>query len=63
LLDETRRNAAREQLIGEITVKIRETLDIETVAKTATEEIRKALDLPEVNIHLGKPTTDTEPRS
>jgi GAF domain-containing protein len=63
LLEETQRSATREQLIGEITLKIRETLDIETIAKTATEEIRKALDLPEVNIHLGNSTKDVQPRS
>jgi GAF domain-containing protein/HAMP domain-containing protein len=63
LLEETQRSATREHLIGEITLKIRETLDIETIAKTATEEIRKALDLPEVNIHLGNSTKDAQPRS
>jgi GAF domain-containing protein/HAMP domain-containing protein len=63
LLDETRRSATREQLIGEITRKIRETLDIETIAKTATQEIREALDLSEVKVHLGNPTKDVQPRS
>jgi GAF domain-containing protein/HAMP domain-containing protein len=60
LLDESRRTATREQVIGEITAKIRETLDIETIAKTATEEIRQALDLSEVSIHLGSHTPDQE---
>ena len=63
LLDETRRSANREQLIGEITRKIRETLDIETIAKTATQEIREALDLSEVKVHLGNPTKDVQSRS
>ncbi len=49
--------AAREQLTGEVTTRIRETMDIETIIKTASEEIRKALNLPEVVIRLGEPTT------
>jgi GAF domain-containing protein/HAMP domain-containing protein len=53
LLQETRLTAAREQIIGEITTKIRETLDIDTVAKSTAEELRKTLNLPKVTIQLG----------
>ena len=58
LLDESRRTAAREQLIGEITTKIRETLDIETIARTATDEIRRALDLSEVTLNISNEKPD-----
>jgi len=60
---ETQLTAIREQTTREATSRLRETLDIETIIKTATEEIRKALDLPEVTIRLGKPSSDPSPRS
>lgn len=48
--------AVREKLTGEVTARIRETLDMETVLRTAAQELRQALNLPEVSIRLGKPT-------
>jgi len=53
LLDETQRRATQERLVGEITARMRETLDIETVLKTATDQMRRALDLSEVEVRLG----------
>ncbi len=53
LLDQTRADAVRDQLLSEVTSHVRRTLDMETVLKTAAEEIRRALDLPEVVIRLG----------
>jgi GAF domain-containing protein len=52
LLDETQRRAAREQLVGEVTGRVRETLDMETVLKVAAQELRQSLGLPEVVIRL-----------
>ncbi len=52
LHQDTQRRAARERLIGEVTARIRETLDLETMLKTAAQEMRQALDLPEVVIRL-----------
>ncbi len=52
LLDETQRRAAREQLVGEVTARVRETLDMETVLKVAAQELRRSLGLPEVVIRL-----------
>ena len=57
LYQDTQQRAAREQLTGEVTTRIRETMDIETIIKTASEEIRKALNLPEVVIRLGEPSS------
>jgi len=54
LYQDTQRRAAREQLTGEVTSRIRETLNIETVLQTAAYEIRKALNLAEVEIRLGE---------
>ncbi|MFL7792056.1 MAG: substrate-binding domain-containing protein, partial [Anaerolineae bacterium] len=52
LLDETQRRAAREQLVGEVTARVRETLDMDTVLKVAVQELRQALGLSEVVIRL-----------
>jgi GAF domain-containing protein len=52
LLEETQRRAAREQLIGEITGHMRQTLDVETVLKTAVDEIYRVLELKEMTAWL-----------
>jgi len=52
LVDETQRRAARERLAGEVTARMRETLDLETVLRTALEEMYRALNLDEVVIRL-----------
>jgi GAF domain-containing protein len=52
LLQESQQRAARERLTVEITARLRETLDVETVLKTAVDEIYKALGLDELSIHL-----------
>jgi GAF domain-containing protein len=57
LYQDAQRRAARERLIGDVTARMRETLDLETVLKTAAHEVRQALDLPEVVVRLAtKPT-------
>jgi GAF domain-containing protein/CHASE3 domain sensor protein len=53
LLDETQRRAARERLVGEITDRMRETLDVDTVLRTAVREMRQILDLAEAEVRLG----------
>jgi GAF domain-containing protein len=52
LFEETQRRAARERLTGEVAARIRQTLDLDTVLKTAAEEIRQALGVPEVVVRL-----------
>jgi GAF domain-containing protein len=54
LLEETRYRAERERLVGKITARMRETLDLETVLMTAAQEIRQELDLPEVVVRLAR---------
>ncbi len=53
LFEDTQRRAIQEQLTSEITSRMRETLDIETVLQTATRELRNSLNLAEVEIRLG----------
>ncbi len=52
LYQDSQRRAIREQLIGEITRRMRETLDVDTVLRTATNEIYEALKLDEVVLRL-----------
>jgi GAF domain-containing protein len=61
LYQDTVRRAAQEQLIGEATGRIRESLDIETVLKTIASEIRQALDLDTLVIRLATPEMDDSP--
>jgi GAF domain-containing protein len=52
LYQDTQRRAARERLTSQVTARMREVLDMETVLKTAVQEVRQALGLPEVVIRL-----------
>jgi len=49
---DTQRRAAQERMVGEVTARMRETLDVEAVVKTAADEIYKALELEQVVIRL-----------
>lgn len=55
LFQTTQQAALREQLTGEVTGRIRQTLDIQTVLRTAVQEIQRTLSLPEVVISLSAP--------
>jgi GAF domain-containing protein len=61
LLEETRKRAQREQLIGEIASRMHETLDLDTILKTTAQELQQALDLKEAEIRLR--LSQTEPIS
>ncbi len=58
LYQDTQRRATHEQLIGEVTARMRETLDMDTILKTAAQEARRILDLPEVVIRLTARSVD-----
>ncbi len=64
LLDETQRRAARERLTGEITARMRESLNMERVLQTAAREFGDALNAAEINIRLvsGQPNETEEGR-
>jgi GAF domain-containing protein len=58
LVERTRQRANREQAISNITARVRETLDLDTVLRTSAREIQKALNLHEAEVRLiphGKP--------
>jgi GAF domain-containing protein/HAMP domain-containing protein len=63
LLEETQRRAAQEQVAGEITSRMRETLDIETVLKTAASEMRRAFGLDRIVVRLAKEEADKKSAS
>jgi GAF domain-containing protein/HAMP domain-containing protein len=52
LFDETRKQAEKERIVGEITTRMRETMNVEAVMQTAADEIYKLLDLEKVAIHF-----------
>jgi GAF domain-containing protein len=52
LLEETQSNAQRELMISEISNRVRETLDLETVLKTSAIELQTTLGLEEAEVHL-----------
>lgn len=59
LYDATQQRAANERLISDLTAEIRESLDMETILRTAAARLREELDLPELTIRL----TEQKPRN
>lgn len=60
LYEETQKRAEGERIIGEVTSRLRETLDIDTVLKTAAVEMRSVLDLAEVEVCLTSQTAQNQ---
>jgi GAF domain-containing protein len=58
LFETIQQRAAKEQLIGGITSRMRESLDIKTVLNTAVQEIRNSLDLYDVSVQFEQPVED-----
>jgi GAF domain-containing protein len=52
LIESTRERAKREQIISDISTRVRESLDLELVLRTSAREIQKALNLQEAEICL-----------
>ncbi len=55
LLEETQRRASEEQLVREVATNIHATLDMDTVLRTAAQEIYRALDLEMAEVLLNIP--------
>ncbi|MBN2548966.1 MAG: GAF domain-containing protein [Anaerolineales bacterium] len=58
LYAETQQRAEQERLIGEVTSRMRTSMDVEAVLQTAVEEIYKVLDLEELVIQLSPEEQD-----
>jgi GAF domain-containing protein len=52
LVERTRQRANREQAIANVTARVRETLDLDTVLRTTAREIQRALNLQEAEVRL-----------
>jgi GAF domain-containing protein/HAMP domain-containing protein len=58
--EHTSQRAEREKLVSEVTGRIRETLDVETVLKTAVNEIYRNFKLNEVSLYLIPADSESE---
>ncbi len=61
LYNDSQRRAVREQLVGEVTSAMRESLDVDTVLRTAAQQIRRALNLATVEVRLGASVSEAAP--
>jgi DNA-binding LacI/PurR family transcriptional regulator/GAF domain-containing protein len=52
LLEETRRAAERERLVGDVSRRIRQSLEVDEVLQSSVREIRDAMDLFRVSVRL-----------
>lgn len=52
LITETQQRAEQEKMVSEITTRIRQTLDLETILQTTAHEVRQALQLAEVEVQI-----------
>jgi GAF domain-containing protein len=58
LYQDAQRHAARDRLLAEVSSRMRETLEMETLLRTAASEMRRALDLDELVVRLVPPGSD-----
>jgi GAF domain-containing protein len=61
LVDEAQKSALRDQMIANISNRVRETLDVESVVRTAATELRRVFDLKEAEISIGSPQAEAAP--
>ncbi len=61
LVEEAQKGAQRDQLIANISSRVRETLDVDAVIRTASIEFRKVFDLKEAEISIGLPQSEPRP--
>lgn len=59
LFEDTRRSAARDQIISEVSARMRASMDIDTVLQTTIREIGDALNFARVEVRLGEALTET----
>ncbi len=59
LFEDTRRSAARDQLISELSTRMRESLEVDAVLRTTVHDITEALGFARVEVRLGVEDSDT----
>jgi GAF domain-containing protein len=60
LLEENQRRAQQEHLLGEISAKAQQYMDLDMVLKTAVHEVKQALKAPKVRIRLSSESENTQ---
>jgi GAF domain-containing protein len=60
LLEQVQRSARRERLIHEISSKVRQSPDIETVLETTAREVGRALNVSRTTVRLGTPLDEED---
>lgn len=55
LVEETRQRSQRDAMVTEMTGRLRSTLDLESVLRTAAKELQQAFQLQEAEVRLGTP--------
>jgi GAF domain-containing protein len=58
LFQDTQRRAVQDRLVGQVTARMRETLDVDTVLRTAAQELRQALSLSSLTVQLAAPVDE-----
>lgn len=58
LLDETQRNAAREQTLSDLTARFARSLDMDALLHIAVRELGLILPVDEISVHIGAPPDD-----
>ncbi len=61
LLDETERSAQRERAINEINSRVRQTIDLDSILKTAVNELGQALGAARVTARIGRTNAPADP--
>jgi GAF domain-containing protein len=61
LLDETERSAQRERAINEINSRVRQTIDLDSILKTAVNELGQALGAARVTARIGRTNAPAGP--
>jgi K+-sensing histidine kinase KdpD len=61
LVEEAQKSAQRDQLIAMVSGRVRETLDVDSVVRTAATELRRIFDLKEAEVSVGSMTAANAP--
>jgi len=52
LVQDAQQRAERERILGQVATRMRETLDIDTILRTAVQELRQTFDLDQAEVRL-----------
>ena len=61
LYQDTQHRAAQERLTSEVSARMRESLDLDAVLRTTTEEMHRVFNLAEAELHIGFTPGEEQP--